>query len=199
MKKLVLHDIQEINKDNATFIKQNALIRPDGSFYIAKGYTGCNPWHQLESSALWVGRQDIGYDFVERYQQYLNYLKEKDSEVYKKYLENLRKVSRVIGATELYDKRSILVHFYGYTLFCRTELIKAFNDRDIFFDQSVVPNPDLYGREITSEQKTTLEEFFNINDGQNVSCYGRGERIRDKDEMLQLVLTNKNHGGRWHC
>ena len=72
MKKLILHNIQEIDRDKNTFVKQNALIRPDGTFYLAKGYTGCNPWHQLESSALWVGRQDIGNDFILQYQQYLN-------------------------------------------------------------------------------------------------------------------------------
>lgn len=199
MKKLVLHNIQEIDRDKDTFIKQNAFIKPDGTFYLAKGYTGCNPWHQLESSALWVGRQDIGYDFVERYEQFLSSLEEKDILKYKEYLENLRKASRVEGATKLYDKRSVLVHYYGYVLFCRTELIKAFNNRDIFFDQSLIPNPNIHGREITSEQEATLEELFNVNDGQNVSAYGRGRRIREKDEMLQLVLTNKNHGGRWHC
>lgn len=199
MKKLILHNVQEINRDKDTFIKQNALIKPDGAFYLAKGYTGCNPWHQLESSALWVGRQDIGYDFMEKYENYLKELEDTDTLKYREYLENLRKASRVIDATKLYDKRSVLVHFYGYVLFCRTEIIRAFNDRDIFFDQSLIPSPDIHGKEMTLEQKETLEEFFNINEGQNVSSYGMGKRITDKDEMLQLVLTNKSHGGRWHC
>lgn len=199
MKKLILHNIQEIDRDKDTFIKQNALIKPDGTFYLAKGYTGCNPWHQLESSALWVGRQEIGNDFILQYQQYLKNLEERNTEEYRAYLENLRKFSRVIGAKELYDKRSVLVHFYGYTLFCRTELIKAFNDRDIFFDQSLIPNPLLHGKEITEEQKVTLETFFNINDGQDVSSSGKGKYTKEKEEMLQLVLTNKNYGGRWHC
>lgn len=199
MKKLILHNIQEIDRDKNTFVKQNALIRPDGTFYLAKGYTGCNPWHQLESSALWVGRQDIGNDFILQYQQYLNELKENNAEAYREYLENLRKFSRVIGATELYDKRSVLVHFYGYVLFCRTELIKAFNDRDIFFDQSLIPDVSIHGRDITLEQIETLRELFSINDDQDVSLYGHGRRIRDKEEMLELVLTKKNLGGRWHC
>lgn len=199
MKKLILHDRQEINRDKNTFIKQNALIRPDGTFYLAKGYTGCNPWHQLESSALWVDRQDIGDDFILQYQQYLNELKENNAEEYREYLESLRKFSRVIGATELYDKRSVLVHFYGYVLFCRTELIKAFNDRDVFFDQSVIPDVSIHGCDITSAQIETLRELFNVNDGQNVSLYGRGKRVRDKEKMLEMVLAKKNQERRWHC
>lgn len=199
MKKLILHSVQEINKDKSTFIKQNALIKPDGTFYLAKGYTGCNPWHQLESSALWVGRQDIGYDFIEKYENYLKELEENEPLKYREYLENLRKVSSVIGATKLYDKRSVLVHFYGYVLFCRTEYIKAFDDRDKFYEQSLVPNASIYGKEITKEQTNTLEELFDINDGQIVCALGGGKGVGDKEKMLQLVLTNKNYGGRWHC
>lgn len=199
MKKLILHNRQEINRDKSTFVKQNALIRPDGTFYLAKGYTGCNPWHQLESSALWVGRQDIGYDFVDKYKQFLKKLEQEDISKYREYLENLRKNSPVEGATELYDKRSVLVHFYGYVLFCRIELIRAFNDRDIFFDQTVIPESSIHGLEITLEQEETLRELFDVNDGQDVSLYGHGRRIRDKEEMLELVLSKKNHGRRWHC
>lgn len=199
MKRLVLHNVQEINEDNKIFVKQNALIKPDGTFYLAKGYTGCNPWHQLESSALMVGRQDIGFDFIQKYDQYLSYLEEKSPEDYRLYLENLRKVSRVINATKLYDKRSVLVHFYGYVLFCRTEIIKAFNDRDKFYEQSLISNSSICGKEMTLEQQETLEKLFNVNEGQNIYSYGYGKCITDKDEMLQLVLTNKNHGGRWHC
>lgn len=198
MKKLVLHNIQEINRDKDTFVKQNALIKPDGTFYIAKGYTGCNPWHQLESSALWVGRQEIGYDFIEKYQQYLKELEENNPIKYQEYLKRIKDFSLIEGATKLYDKRSVLVHYYGYVLFCRIELIKAFNDRDIFYDQTVIPEESLYGNKITLEQIDTLRELFNVNDGQDVSLYGEGKRIRDKEKMLEMVLAKKNHGRKWH-
>lgn len=197
--KLILHNVDELKENKTTFIKQNAFIKPDGTFYIAKGYTGCNPWHQLESSALWVGRQDIGYDFIEKYHQFLKKLEESDPVKYQEYLKRIRAFSPIIGATKLEDKRSVLIHYYGYVLFCRTELIRAFNDRDIFFDRSVIPEPSIHGREITLEQQTTLEELFNINDGEKVSSYAAGKYITNKDEMLKYVLTKKNHDRRWHC
>ena len=71
MKNLALLTFEKIEERKEFFVKQNAFIKPDGSFYIAKGYTGCNPWQQLESSALWIGKQEIGHYFVERYYDWL--------------------------------------------------------------------------------------------------------------------------------
>ncbi len=198
MKKLVLHNIQEIDRNKDTFIKQNAFIRPDGTFYLAKGYTGCNPWHQLESSALWVGRQDIGYDFIVKYEEWLEKLKNTNCDEFKEYMGKLRKVSNVIGTTKLWDKRSVLVHFYGYVLFCRTEFIRSFKDREIFYENSLIPNPSIYGKEITLEQKEVLSKMFDINEGQNVSSYSYSGHISDRDEMLKLVLEHRNNVGNWH-
>ena len=67
MEKLKLYTKNELKNNKELFVMKNAFIKPDGTIYLAKGYTGCNPWHQLESSALWVGRQDIGINFIEQY------------------------------------------------------------------------------------------------------------------------------------
>jgi len=197
--KLQLHNIQEIDKNKNIFIKQNALIRPDGTFYLVKGYTGFNPYQQIESSSLWIGRKEIGPDFVEKYKSFLTHLEENNIEEYKKYLKKLRNVSRIMNATTLYDKRSILVHYYGYTLFCRKELIHSFDDRDAFLDESLVPKSSLHGREATPKQIGTLKELFNLNEEQNVSRYNGCEEIKDKEEMLKLVMKNKNKSESWHC
>lgn len=193
--KLTLVKQNNLFNNGKQYIKQNAFIKPNGDFYLAKGYTGCNPWHQLESSALWVGRQDIGYDFVEKYNEFINKLKLNYKE-YKNYLEALDKVSSVEFATEVYDKRSILVHFYGYVLFCRTELVKTYKDDGTFYENSLVPNPNLYGKEATLEQINTLEKLFNINDGQDVSTTWHCKHISGKDEMLKLVFEHERY--RWH-
>lgn len=163
MKKLTLLTFEQIEDRKEVFVKQNAFIKPDGSFYIAKGYTGCNPWHQLESSALWVGRQEFGQYFVEKYCDWLKYLEETNREEYERSLKRLRQISNVEKAPHLYDKRSILVQFYGFVLFCRTEVINSVKDRDKFFEQSLLPDPELYGKKITEEQKDTLGKFFDLN------------------------------------
>lgn len=68
-KKLQVYTKEDIKEKGEFIKKHNAFIRRDGSFYLAKGYTGCNPSHQLDSSALQVGRQDIGYDSIEKYKE----------------------------------------------------------------------------------------------------------------------------------
>jgi len=105
-------------------------------------------------------------------------IEENNIEEYKKYLKKLRNVSRIMNATTLYDKRSILVHYYGYTLFCRKELIHSFDDRDAFLDESLVPKSSLHGREATPKQIGTLKELFNLNEEQNVSRYNGCEEIK---------------------
>lgn len=200
MKKLEIYTRENLLNDKGKFIEKNAFIRRDGSFYLAKGYTGCNPWHQLESSALWVGRQEIGEDFVEQYKKYLEDLK-KDAKKYQEHLAILRSRSWDEEKTRLRDKRSILVHFYGFVLFCRTEYIRSFNDRAYFTDTSLIPYPEYYGQEATMEQKETLETFFDINEGQNVAG---GElrcvpNPRGKDAMLKLVYDYRHSDeGSWH-
>ena len=109
----------------------------------------------------------------------------------------MREISNVEKAQYLYDKRSILVQYYGFVLFCRTEIINSVKDRDKFFDKSLIPDPFLYGKKITEEQKDTLGKFFDLNDGQNVTAFDNGQRITDKDEILKLVLENKDTR-KWH-
>ena len=49
------------NIGNQVEIKHNnACILPNGNYILAKGYTGCNASHQLESSALQISRELIG-------------------------------------------------------------------------------------------------------------------------------------------
>lgn len=197
MQQLTLLTFEQIEDRKEVFVKQNAFIKPDGSFYIAYGYTGCNPWQQLERSALLVGRQEIGKYFVEKYYDWLKCLEETNKEEYERSLKRLRQISNVEKAPHLYDKRSILVQFYGFVLFCRTEVIRAFNDRDKFFEQSLIPDPELYGKEITEKQKDTLKKFFDLNEEQNVTDFDKGKKVTDKDEILKLVLENKTVR-KWH-
>ena len=113
----------------------NAFILKDGNFILAKGYTGCNPSHQLESSALKISRELYEYDFIEKYRK-----------------ENPR---------EFYYLRTMLVHYYGLGLFCRQEDKKV---RNKFWDYSIIPNPKYHQLEPTKEQLKTLEMLFKIND-----------------------------------
>ena len=55
-KKLDIYTIEDIEKTPEKFVHNNAFIKPNGDIFIAKGYTGMNPSHQLESSALSIGR-----------------------------------------------------------------------------------------------------------------------------------------------
>lgn len=197
MNKLTLLNFDKFEGNKKFLVKQNAFIKPDGSFYIAKGYTGCNPWQQLESSALWVGRQEFGQYFAEKYYDWLKYLEETNKEEYQRSLKRLREISNVEKATYLCDKRSILVHFYGLVLFCRTEVINSVIDRDKFFEESLLPDSLLYGKTMTDKQKDTLKKFFDINAEQNVTMFDKGQRITNKDEMLKLVLENKATR-KWH-
>lgn len=183
-----LHRIEEVNENPEMFTHQNAFIRKDGSFYLAKGYTGCNPYQQVESSALWIGRYDIGMDFEERFRShYERLMRDGESPMYIKQL------------------RTILVQYYGYALFCRCEIIKSFKDRDIFCDCSLVPDEAWYGQKVTSEQISVLRTFIEINED--------GTLIRPKklilpsyqtevcdtsDKVLSLILEHGNNRGYWH-
>jgi hypothetical protein len=128
--KLILYNQEDIMAKVNLIKHNNAVILPNGKFYLAKGYTGCNPSHQLESSALAIARKDIAYDIMAEYNAYCD-----------KNDVSLSKRFRYL--------RSVLVHYYGYTLFARTELIKSFNDRNRFVDYSLTPNPKYYNKEAT--------------------------------------------------
>lgn len=190
--KLELHNLQEIDKEKSIFVHQNAFIKPDGTFYLAKGYTGCNPSHQIESSALWIGRKEIGDDFVQKFKEYYDKLMwEKQSPKY------------------LYYLRTILVHYYGYALFCRTEIIKSFKDRNRFYENSLVPDLELYGKEVTPEQIEVIRKLYEINDDgtliqplfpleNHVMEHGFEREAKTIDDVMSLVLENKHGGAKWH-
>lgn len=188
MKRQLLIYPDELDRNGKILARTNAFIKKDGTFYLAKGYTGNNPWQQLESSALWIGRQDIGYDFLSQYESYLLQLK-------------------ATGAkhTKFYTRRRILVEFYGFVLFCRTAQISSINKDSVFFDNTIVPNPIYYGQEPTEEQKRTLYKFYEINDGQDVSLYEQipdaknsSRIITNNDEMYHLALEHRTNCGNWH-
>ncbi len=91
-----------------------------------------------------------------------------------------------------------MVHYYGYVLFCRTEFIKAFNDRGYFTDTSMIPNPKFYKKEATLEQKETLETLFAINEGQNVGGCIFTQIIKTEEGMLKLVYEHEHSNRDWH-
>jgi hypothetical protein len=182
--KLVLYSKSDIVTQSNLIRHNNAFIMQDGSFYLAKGYTDCNPSHQLESSALAIARKDIAYDIRLEYNSYLDKLKSNQTDTD----ENIIK--------RFYYLRSILVHYYGYALFARTELIKSYKERNVFCDQSLIPDPEYYGKSATSSQIETLERLFEINDDGTlyVNYY---PPITSKD-ILQKVLNHKNNSDNWH-
>lgn len=151
--------------DKLEIIKHNnAFVLEDGNFILAKGYTGCNPSHQLESSALKIARELYDYDFIEKYRK-----------------EN---------PSEFYYLRTMLVHYYGLVLFCRKEVIKAYNDRNKFLDYSTIPNPRYHGLEPTKEQLATLEKLFKINDD--------GTFLQPSDKVLEKVIQYEDRNYLWH-
>lgn len=193
-KDIKVYNIDDIRKNTEIFVHQNAFIKPDGSIFIAKGYTGCNPAHQLESSALSIGRFDIGMDFANKFKETYERLmrEEKDPKM-------------------LFYLRSILVHYYGYTLFCRKELIKSFDDRNKFIESSLIPNPDFYGNDITTAQMDVMEELFDVNDDGTVlpimtMCGWDDENeefipareIENKHEYMGYLLSKKHKKDIWH-
>ena len=91
--KIYTPNIIEIEKD--FFKHNNAFILTNGNFILVKGYTGCNPSHQLESSALHIYRNLTDQDLQKEYESYI----QKNSLVKQHYL------------------RTILIHYYG--TFCK--------------------------------------------------------------------------------
>jgi hypothetical protein len=192
-KDIKVYNIEDIKKNSEIFVHQNAFIKPDGTIFIAKGYTGCNPAHQLESSALSIGIYDIGMDFANKFKALYEKLKsEGENPVY------------------LYYLRSILVQYYGYTLFCRKEIIKSFDDRNKYIDCSIVPNPNLYGKDATIEQIDVMEELYNVNDDGTVNpimtpCdwdeengFIPSREIETNHEYMAYLLSKKSKKDIWH-
>lgn len=170
---LPLYCEEDIELKKEEILHQNAFIRKDGTFYLAKGYTGCNPHHQIESSALWIGRQDIGFDFEERFR-----------EAYQK-AENHPKRLRYL--------RTILIHYYGYALFCRQQLIRT--NQEKYADYSCVPWKEYYGQEATEEQIRVLTKLFALNDDET---YALPYYCKTKEDELENVLHYKVHTNTWH-
>jgi hypothetical protein len=77
------------------------------------------------------------------------------------------------------------------------ELIKSYNDRNVFVDESLIPNPEYYGREATSSQIETLERLFEINnDG---TLYVKFYPPTTSEDILKRVLSRKDYfGDDWH-
>jgi hypothetical protein len=182
--KLILYNPDDINSQLELIRHNNAFILADGNFYLAKGYTGCNPCHQLESSALTVLRKKIGYD-----------IKKAECENYLQGLGiNYRKI--INDKTKyLYYLGSILIHYYGYALFARQELISSYKERNRFFDCSLIPNPKINNKEITALQTETLEKLFDINDDKTVIYHSKNETSKD---VLKKVLSQNEHRSEWY-
>ena len=170
---LPLYCEEEIETKKEEILHHNAFIRKDGTFYLAKGYTGCNPHHQIESSALWIGRQDIGYDFEERFRD--AYQKAGKNPKYLRYL------------------RTILVHYYGYALFCRQQLIHL--DKERYVDESCVPFAKFYGHEATEEQIRVITKLFELN---NDETFVLPYHCNSVEEKLEKVLRFQWNTPSWH-
>ena len=193
-KKLDIYTIEDIEKTPEKFVHNNAFIKPNGDIFIAKGYTGMNPSHQLESSALSIGRNEFGNDFPQKFKRaYERLIKEEQNLI------------------TLYYLRTILVHYYGYALFCRKEIIKAFDDRNKYVDCSLVPNPDYFGRNVTDKQLSVMEELYDVNDDGTLHpiivngewdyvdmVFTPSHNVETKEEYSQYILSKKCNKNLWH-
>ena len=207
MKKLELYS-SDIIITNPDIIKHNnAFILPDGKFYLAKGYTGCNPSHQLESSALAISRQDFDYDVKKAYNDMVEkelklaqefgsattVFRQYDSVDFKyvrfaldefgylkKYITKPLEVREIIHH---YYLSTILVHYYGYALFARYEDL---HKNGVFYESSLIPYPDYYGKSASLEQIETLKQLFLLNSTNEEAC----------EESFKRVLHHQNVG-RW--
>lgn len=192
--KLELYTKEDIRKKGEEIKRHNAFIRSDGTFYLAKGYMECDPRQQLDSSALQVGRQDIGLDFIEKYKenyknivpslitytdeekrelllQYanfksLNYKCEMPMAFYEDCLANNIKNRQklVMLRNELKRISSILIQYYGYALYAMKEDVDSELGRE---DESIVPNPEFYGKSATKEQIETLEKLYYLDSSED--------------------------------
>lgn len=163
-KDIILFSLDDAKLNEKLFIRKNAFIKPDGTFYLAKGYSGNNYWQQVESSALWIGRKMYGDTFIGDNKNQATY--------------------------PLFDKRSILIHYYGLALFCRTELI-GYKDL-CYADRTQVPDPKINQKELTEEQLITLRYFFALNESQNISAYNGEKIVDDTESLLKLALERKH-------
>ena len=184
-KKLILYKSTDISIKSELIKHSNAFILPDGTFYLAKGYTGCNPSHQLESSALMILRKIIGYDI--RKEECASYFNNAGVNYYNHIVD--------VNNENFYYLRSILVHYYGYTLFARQEWIKSYNDRNKFFDCSLIPNPKFSDKTATSLQIEMLKLLFELNDDETFCL---SNRCQDSTEVLEKVLKHDECHSAWH-
>jgi hypothetical protein len=176
-KKINIYLPSDIETQKGIIRHMNAFILPNGNFVLAKGYTGCNPSHQLESSALHISRYLTDTDLKKEYEEYIQQTTEKK---------------------KLHYLRTMLVHYYGFALFARVEHITAFNDRNTFFDYSLIPNPKYYGKEVTPEQISTLEKLFKLNDDGTLRPSNVGTHHVTSEDILTKVLQHKRSNDNWH-
>ena len=177
---ITIYTPDNIKKQVEVMKHNNAFILPNGSYVLAKGYTGCNPSHQLESSALQISRQLISPDIRAQYEDFV---------------KDLELALNENNLPRLYYLRAILVEYYGWALFARTEDFKAWDDSGHFFEESLVPNSKYYGQIPTSEQIHTLREFFDINDDGTVISEKNGNP--SKEASLMRILSYENNDS-WH-
>ncbi len=182
LEKVILLEPNIIKTESERIKHHNAFILSDGTFYLAKGYTGCNPSQQLESSALTIAKREFPYDMMAEYDNYFKGLMADD-------------VAKEKTIKRFYYLRSVLVHYYGYVLFARIEFIKNYNDRNKFFDESLVPNPQYYGEEPTKKQIEILESLFELNDDGTLLFDSHTETSND---VLQRVIMGRNDIRGWH-
>ncbi len=176
IQQLQIYSIQDMKTNKECILHHNAFILPDGKFYLAKGYTGCNPSQQLESSAKKIAKETISSHAWEDFE---NYPKEKDG----KLLPHFQQL------------RTILVHFYGYGLFARQEYRESYQGERQYFDYSILPNPQFYGKEATANQIETLRLLFELNDD---GTFHPNPFMKTTESHIQKILEHKNDYTGWH-
>ena len=193
--KLNLYSQEDIIKNEGLLKHKNAFILPDGTFYLAKGYTFGNPSHQLESSSLDIIRKEIGF----------NIPKTECEEYFQNLGVNYSNKSHVNNTSEkkylLYYLRSILVHYYGYALFARREFESHWGDGKLYSDESMIPDPYYFGNDATEDQIEILKKLFELNTDRSWElAYGR-DRFKhsfDKDVGAYIKSLSGHYKNYWH-
>ncbi|MDD3186900.1 MAG: hypothetical protein PHD02_00280 [Bacilli bacterium] len=153
MTKLELYQQSTIINSPKLIKANNAFILDDGSFYLAKGYTGGNFIKQIESSSLMILRELVGYDIK----------RNEVADYFNKLGINYRKVI-TSGNPYFYYLKQILVDYYGYALFARREDNFEYIKEQRFSDCSATPNPAKFNKKVKKKQLETLKLLIQLND-----------------------------------
>lgn len=157
IQKLTIYNFSDIKTEKVSIKHQNAFIFPDGTFCLSQGYVGTSSSSYLESAALRISREIYGISSLR--------------EFYNVKLQELLKLGvnkDVVNAKKLYYLRDILIQYHGLSLFARIQRANSVANIEQFWDYSILPKPEYFGKTATDNQLKTLHALFEINNDGSV-------------------------------